>query len=158
MVRRVGGEISDYYSGGDQPLLIVGILNGAFVFLADLIRTLTIPVEIEFIRTSSYGTGHESSGQVGLVSEPVASPKNRRVLIVDDLIDTGRTLAFVGDYFRKRGVADMEFAVLLDKKTRRAVDVDCRFIGGNVEDRFLGGYGLDGGRYFSQRPYIFADD
>ena len=160
MVRRLAEKINGYYANvsSDDPILIVGVLKGAFVFLADLIRNLTIPAEIEFLRTSSYASSHTSSGTVRLLAEPSVSPKNRRVLIVDDMIDTGRTLAFVHDYFVRQAAAEVEIAVLLDKKARRVVDVECRFVGAEVENRFLGGYGLDGGQCFSQHPDIFAAD
>ena len=94
LVRCLAREINEYYQleAGAQtesePILVVGILNGAFIFMADLVRELTVPVEIEFIRTSSYGSSYTSSGSVKLLAEPVVSPRNRRVLIIDDMIDT----------------------------------------------------------------------
>lgn len=172
LVKRLADQINNYYIQSFQnwdneigkpnfhsePILVIGILRGAFVFLADLIRQLNIPIDLEFIRTSSYGTSRVSEGKIHLVTEPVLSPKNRRVLIVEDMIDTGRTLAFTRDYFLNHEAKDVEIAVLLDKIARREVEVSCRFIGAKVENRFLGGYGLDGGRYFAQCPDIFAVD
>lgn len=169
LVQRLADQINEYYNESfrksddeatlkSEPILVVGILRGAFVFLADLIRKLTVPVDLEFIRTVSYGSSYISSGEIHLVAEPVLSPKNRRVLIVEDMIDTGRTLAFTRDYFLDHGAKEVDIAVLLDKTERREIEVPCRFIGTIVENRFLGGYGLDGGRYFAQCPEIFAVD
>ncbi len=164
LVRRLAREINEYYQleAGAQtesePILVVGILNGAFIFMADLVRELTVPVEIEFIRTSSYGSSYTSSGSVKLLAEPVVSPRNRRVLIIDDMIDTGRTLAFARDYFLEKGAKEVELAVLLDKRARRETEIFCRFAGAEVENYFLGGYGLDGGRFFAQCPYIFSTE
>lgn len=160
LVTRLAGEIDAYYADKtlSEPVLVVGVLKGAFVFLADLIRKLTIPVELEFIRTSSYGTNFVSSGRIQLLAEPAASPANRSALIVEDMIDTGLTLEFVRDYFVGRSAADVQIAVLLDKKARRVIDVECRFVGSEVENRYVGGYGLDGGRFFAQRRDIFLTE
>lgn len=135
---------------------MVGVLNGAFVFAADLVRCLGRCVDIDFIRVSSYDTAKISSGTVRLTAEPKFNPKGRRVLVVEDLIDTGRTLRYVVDYFRLRGAASIEIAVLLDKTERREIPVPCRFVGATVENVFVCGYGLDGGGSYAGYPQVYA--
>lgn len=156
-VRRLGREINARFTERDdsRPPLVVGVMNGAFMFLADLVREFRFDAELNFIRVSSYGKGETSSGRVRLIYEPDASPAERDVLIVEDMIDSGRTLAFLIDYFRERGAKSVAAAVLLDKPARRVVDVPCDFVGMTVEDRFLAGYGLDGGGLCQQYRFIF---
>ncbi|MBR5626562.1 MAG: hypothetical protein IKW74_02945, partial [Thermoguttaceae bacterium] len=140
IVHQLAREISAGYrqKQTDEPLLIVGILAGALVFMADLIREMTIPVELDFLRLSSYGTAHVSSGHVRLLSEPVKPLAGRHVLLLDDMIDSGRTLAFARQYLLDHGAVDVEIVVLLDKKSPRKEDVFCRYIGAEVENKFLG--------------------
>jgi len=165
IVSRLAGEIDQYYMSAEhspkpEPVVAVCVLRGGVLFFADLIRKLSTPVEAEFIRTASYGNEQISSGTVRILSEPALSVQGRRILIVEDLIDTGQTLRFVRDYFCKKGAKEVEIAVLLDKPARREVEVPCRFIGEKAENYFLCGYGLDGGTGMNQQPaiYYFTDE
>ena len=158
LVVRMGGEINRYYGSrkGEPPVLVLGILNSVFIFLADLVRKLTFDMEIEFIRASSYGNAFDSSGNVRILYEPTASLEGRDVLIVDDLIDTGRTLDTLFRYCREKGARSIASAVLLDKFERREVDFKPEFVGRTIENVFVGGYGLDGGGHFRQNPSVYS--
>ena len=157
LVARMSGEINRFYGPrkGEQPVLVLGILNGAFIFLADLVRKLTFTTEIEFIRVSSYGTALVSSGNVRILYEPAVSLEGRDVLVVDELIDTGRTLEAISGYCREKGARSVVTAVLLDKFQRREVDYHPDFIGRTIENTFVCGYGLDGGGYYRQYPAVY---
>ena len=161
IVQGLAEQINTFYgpdAPGEEPILVVGVLTGAVIFTADLVRRLGRRVDLDFVRASSYGGAKTSSGTVRLTAEPKYDPKGRRVLIVEDLIDTGRTLRFVVDYFHRRGAAGVEVAVLLDKTERREVSVPCRFVGSTVENAFLCGYGLDSRLYGAADPQIFAEE
>ena len=161
VVRRLAEEINAFYgpdAPGEEPILVVGVLTGAVIFTADLVRRLGRHVDIDFIRVSSYGSAKVSSGTVRLTAEPKFDPRGRQVLIVEDLIDTGRTLRFVVDYFLRRGAASVEVAVLLDKTERREIPVPCQFVGSMVENVFLCGYGLDGGGGNAADPQIYTEE
>ena len=157
-VARLADEINDYYSpySDPQPVLVVGILNGAFPFLADLMRHFNFPVEIDLMRIGSYGTSHISSGVVQIKTEPDASPQDRRVLIVEDIIDTGRSMTFLYDYFKQKHAQEIRSVVLLDKFERREIDIHCDHIGFEIANLFVAGYGLDGGGMHRQLPDIQA--
>ena len=157
LVDRLGGEINRFYGPrpNEPPVLVQGVLNGAFVFLADLIRKLTFPTEIEFIKVSSYGTAFVSSGNVRILYESAVSMEGRDVLLVDELIDTGRTLDALCRYCRERGARSIATAVLLDKFERREIDFKPDFVGRTIENAFVGGYGLDGGGFYRQHPAVY---
>lgn len=141
----------DYH---DRCPLLLGILKGSFVFLADLARQLDFPVEMDFIRVASYGDSRETSGQVKLVSEPLAAIKDRHIIVVDDIVDTGLTTDFVGGWLKTKGPASVRLCALLDKPTRRrrAIEVDYR--GFLVPNQFLVGYGLDLNEKYRNLPGI----
>lgn len=141
----------DYQSR--YPLLL-GILKGSFVFLADLVRCLDFPVELDFIRVASYSAGKITSGQVKLVSEPVASLTSRHVLIIEDIVDTGLTTDFVGSWLKERGPASVRLCTLLDKPTRRRRLVEVNYRGFIVPNRFIVGYGLDMNEKYRNLPGI----
>ncbi len=151
-VKELGGRISADYTG--KELLIVSILRGAVVFTADLMRSLSVPAEIEFVHASSYGDATVSSGRIRLKKDIEADIRGRHVLLADCIIDTGETMDFLMKKFRERGPASLEAVVLLDKKIRRTVDVPVKYVGFEIPDRFVVGYGLD----FAQRhrclPYV----
>ncbi|MDD3587436.1 MAG: hypoxanthine phosphoribosyltransferase [Thermoguttaceae bacterium] len=157
-VHRLAGEINDHYLpyNDRQPVLVVGILNGAFPFLADLMRSFEFPVEIDLMRISSYGSSHVSSGVVQIKTEPDSSPQDRRVLIVEDIIDTGRSMAFLYDYFKQRQAREIRSVVLLDKFERREIDIHCDHVGFQVANLFVAGYGLDAGGFYRHLPDIQA--
>lgn len=140
-VNRLACEITRDY--GDRQPLLVGVLKGSFVFMADLIRRLDLRLELEFIGVSSYGACRESSRRVGLVHELHAPVKDRDVIVIEDIVDTGLTISFVLDYLRKEGPASLKLCALTDKPSRRVVPVCIDYLGFTLPDRFVVGYGLD---------------
>ncbi len=149
-VARLAGEISRDYRG--KCPLLVGILKGSFVFMADLIRLLDIPVEVDFVILSSYGSGTESSGEVKVIHGLEQSIEGKDVLIVEDIIDSGITLSHFLDDLRRRGPASLRLCVLVDKRARREKDVPMDYIGVQVEDEFVVGYGIDCNEQFRYLP------
>jgi len=154
LVAGLAERISRDYAGRNPVL--VGVLKAAAPFLADLARALTIPAEMEFVEASSYGSGTASSGEVRLSKDISADISGRHVLVVDCIIDTGRTLDAVMRHLTERKPASIEAVVLLNKKGRRVVDVPIRYIGTEAPDRFLAGYGLDKAQHYRNLPYIAA--
>ena len=140
-VARLASEISRDYEG-KQPLLI-GILKGSFVFMADLLRELDLPVEVDFVKLSSYGSGTETSGKVKVVQGLNTKIKDRDVLVVEDIVDTGLTVSFLTDYLKKRKPASLRLCVLTDKPSRHQVPVTIDYLGFNVPNKFIVGYGID---------------
>ena len=138
----------------DDDIHFVCVLKGAFLFLADLVRSLDDRVTIDFIAVSSYGAGKQSSGEVRLVKDVDASLENRHVVIVEDIVDTGLTLHYLQDILRLRGPRSLRTACLLSKPSRRKVDVQVDFIGFTIDDHFVVGYGLDFNEKFRNLPYI----
>jgi len=155
-VARLAREISKDYHG-KQPLLI-GVLKGSFMFMADLIRHLDLPVEIDLIRLSSYGSGMESSGRVKVVQGLKASVKGRDVLIIEDIVDTGRTITFLLDYLRRRKPASLKLCSLTTKPSRHLVPVSFDYLGFTIPDKFIVGYGLDLAEMFRNLPDICVLD
>jgi hypoxanthine phosphoribosyltransferase len=127
---------------GKNPLLI-GILKGSFVFLSDLMRSMNIPVEVDFVRLSSYGAGTESSGKIKLVKDVETPIRGRHVLVVEDIIDRGLTVRFLLDYLSFREPASLKLCALFNKPSRRKVEVPIDYVGFTVPDAFVVGYGLD---------------
>ena len=121
------------------------MLKGAFIFLADLVRYMEFPVEIDFVRVSSYGKGTKSNGELKVLYEASGPFEDFDVFIVDEIIDTGHTLRFLRDYFEEKGAKSVRLIALLDKKERREADVDADFVGIEIPDEFVVGYGLDWG-------------
>lgn len=151
-VKRLAAEIKrDYH--GKHPVLI-GILKGSFMFMADLIRLLDLPLEVEFIRLSSYGRGKVSSGKIKVVPGLLPSIKDRDVLVIEDIVDTGLTIAFLLDYLQKRKPASLKLCALTDKPSRRRVPVNIDYLGLTVPDKFIVGYGLDWDEKFRYLPDI----
>jgi hypoxanthine phosphoribosyltransferase len=151
-VNRLAGELNrDYHA--KHPVLI-GVLKGSFMFMADLVRRLDFPLEVEFIRLSSYGGGRESSGRIKLVQGLRRSVKGRDVLVVEDIVDTGLTIAFVLDYLRRKKPASLRLCALTDKPSRRQVPVVIDYLGFTVPGKFLVGYGLDWDEKFRNLPDI----
>ena len=152
VVKKLAAEISEYYR--DKNPLVVGILKGSFIFMADLVRILDFPLEVDFIRLSSYGQGKESSGEVKVVQELSTDITGRDVLVVEDIVDTGRSVAFLIDYLIKGEPASLRLCVLTDKPSRRQVPVNIDYKGFTVPDRFLVGYGLDWDEKYRNLPDI----
>ena len=151
-VRKLAAEISRDYEG-KHPLL-VGILKGSFVFMADLVRLLDFPVEVEFIRLSSYGRGKESSGKVKVVQGLRSQVKGRDVLVIEDIVDTGLTVAFLLDYLRKKRPASVKLCALTDKPARHQIPITIDYLGFTVPDKFIVGYGIDWDEKFRNLPDI----
>jgi len=136
---------------GKNPLLI-GILKGSFVFLSDLMRSMNIPVEVDFVRLSSYGAGTENSGKIKLVKDVETPIKGRHVLVVEDIIDRGLTVRFLLDYLSFREPSSLKLCALFDKPSRRKVEVPIDYVGFTVPDEFVVGYGLDLDEKFRYLP------
>ena len=151
-VRHLAGRISADYAG--QHPLVIGVLKGAWLFMADLVRQLTIPVCCEFVRVSSYGTGTITSGQPRLLLDVGESVTGRHVLVVDDIIDTGISVSWLLERLRERQPASLRLCSLLDKPSRRRVPVQADYIGFEIPDRFVVGYGIDYAEQFRELPYI----
>lgn len=152
-IDRLAAEISRDYQGKSPVFL--GILKGVFIFMADLVRRLEIPLEIEFVRLSSYGSGRETSGKVEIVNDLTCSLEGRDVLVVEDIIDSGLTTAFLLEYLQKQSVASLKLCTLMDKPSRREVQVKIDYLGLTVPDEFLIGYGLDCDQQYRNLPDIW---
>lgn len=151
-VARLAAEIGRDYQG--KAPLLVGVLKGSFVFLADLVRLLDIPVEIEFVRLSSYGAGRKTSGKIRMVQGLSAPVRGRDVLVIEDIVDSGLTTTFLLDRLRRGKPASLRLCALLDKPSRRKVAVPIDYLGFTVPDKFLVGYGLDWDEGFRHLPDI----
>ncbi len=151
-VKKLAAEIRRDYLG-KCPLLI-GILKGSFVFMADLIRLLDFPLEVEFITLSSYGKGRESSGKIRVVKGLRAPIKGRDVLVIEDIVDTGLTISFLLDYLRKKKPASLKLCALTDKPSRRQIPVTIDYLGLTVPNKFIVGYGIDWDERFRYLPDI----
>ena len=135
-------EIRDEFSGTNK-LVVVGLLRGSFVFIADLVRELDLPVEVDFLEASSYGDGMESSREVRILKDLRGAIEDRDVLVVEDIVDTGFTLHHVTRLLASRNPARMKTIALLDKPSRREVDIQADWIGFSIQDEFVVGYGID---------------
>ncbi len=153
---QVGKELSEEYA--NKPLLLVGILKGSFVFLADLARAVTIPCEINFLQAKSYYASTESSGEVSLFLDLEQRLEDYHVLIVEDILDTGRTLARVAKILRERNPRSLRIITLLDKPDRRVVPLQADWVLFTIPDVFVVGYGLDYGERYRNLPYIAVLD
>jgi len=134
--------------------VLVAILKGAFIFMADLVRRLDFPLEVEFVRLSSYGQGKESSGRVQVLCDIYTEIRGRHVLVIEDIVDTGLTIAFLLDYLKKRQPASLKLCSLADKPSRRQIPVSIDYLGFTVPDRFIVGYGTDWDERFRYLPDI----
>jgi len=153
-IDRLAREIKRDYQG-KQPLLI-GILKGSFVFMADLIRQLDLSLELDFIRLSSYGAARESSGKVRVVQGVKTPIKGRNVLVVEDIVDTGITISFLLDYLKKKRPASLKLCTLTDKPSRRRVPIHIDYLGFTVPDKFIVGYGIDFDEKLRYLPHIYT--
>ena len=151
-IAQMGQQITADYQGAD--LVVVGLLKGAFVFMADLVRAIDLPLEVDFMVVSSYGSGTESSGELSIAKDLSTPVEGRDVLIIDDILDTGLTLSLLSEQLKARGAASVRSAVLLDKKARRKHPVDCSYVGFFCPDEFIVGYGLDYAQAYRALPYV----
>lgn len=152
-VLQIATKINKDYEG--KPVVLVGVLKGAVVFMADLVRQLTIDCEVEFVRLSSYGRARSSSGTVTLLKDISADIRGKHVLIIEEIIDSGRTLKFLYDRLMASGPASVEIVTLLDKEAKRVVDVPVKYVGRTIDDQFLVGYGLDLEEYSRNLPDVY---
>jgi len=153
-VTRLAQEISRDYQG-KCPLLL-GILKSSFVFMADLIRLLEIPVEIDFVSLSSYGSARVTSGEIKVVQGLRAPVKGRDVLIIEDIVDSGLTVGYFLDYLRKRKPSSLRLCALFDKPSQRRISTPIDYRGFTIPDRFVVGYGLDYDERFRQLPNLYV--
>lgn len=151
-VIELGKQIENDYKG--EEILVVGILKGANVFTCDLIRQIDLDVKIDFMSVSSYGSGTESSGTVRILKDLDTDIKGKNVLIVEDIIDSGRTLSNLVKELQIREPKSLKLCTLLDKPSRRVVDVDVEYVGFEIEDKFIVGYGIDYAEKYRNLPYI----
>jgi hypoxanthine phosphoribosyltransferase len=151
-VAELGAEVSVDYRGRD--LLLIGVLKGAVFFMADLMRHLTIPCEVDFMAISSYGDSTDSSGIVRILKDLDINIEGRDVLVVEDIIDSGLTLSYLMRNLESREPATLEVCALLTKPARRQIDVPVRYIGFEIPDRFVVGYGLDFAERYRNLPYV----
>jgi len=153
-IKEMGAEISEYYQGNE--IVVISLLRGSFIFAADLVREINSPVEVDFMTTASYGDEEVSSGIVNILQDIRTDIKNRDVLVVDDIIDTGNTLLRVVEHLSLKEPKSIKICVMLDKPSRRKVDLQPDFSGFVIPDVFIVGYGLNYGNYYRNIPYIFT--
>jgi len=151
-IRELGREITDDYAGRD--LLLVGVLKGAVFFMADLMRHLKVPCEIDFMAISSYGASTDSSGVVRILKDLDINIEGRHVLVVEDIIDSGLTLSYLVRNLESREPASLEVCALLTKTARREIDVEVRYLGFEIPNKFVIGYGLDFAERYRNLPYV----
>jgi hypoxanthine phosphoribosyltransferase len=151
-IAELGAEITDDYRGRD--LLLVGVLKGAIFFMADLMRAIEVPCEVDFMAISSYGAGVDSSGVVRILKDLDISIEGRNVLVVEDIIDSGLTLTYLLRNLEAREPASLEICALLTKPERRENDVHCRYVGFEIPNRFVIGYGLDFAERYRNLRYV----
>ncbi len=152
-VKELGERISNDYKEC-KSITVVGILKGAMIFMSDLVRSISVPVFFDFIAVSSYGSSTESSGAVRILKDLDKNVESKHMLIVEDIVDTGLTLNYLTNNLRNRNVASLKVCTLLDKPSRRKVDVRIDYNGFEIPDEFVVGYGLDFNERYRNLPYI----
>ncbi len=153
-VRELANQISKDYAG--KELILIGVLKGAFIFMADLIREINIPCRVDFARLASYGAGSESSGKVVLTKDIETSIKDRDILIVEDILDTGLTMQYFVEWLKERNPKSLKTCVFLDKRKRRKVPLEADYVGFTIDDGFVVGYGLDFNEMYRFSPEIYT--
>ena len=151
-IHELGAEISSDYAG--RELLLVGVLKGAVFFMADLMRSITVPCEIDFMAISSYGASTDSSGVVRILKDLDINIENRHVVVVEDIVDSGLTLSYLVRNLESRGPASLEVCALLTKPGRREIEVDVGYVGFEIPNKFVIGYGLDFAERYRNLPYV----
>ena len=152
IVQRIGKEISRDYAG--KNLLLVSVLKGSVVFMADLMRAITIPARIDFMATSSYGSGVKTSGVVKIIKDLDLELKDYDIVIVEDILDSGKTLSYLMELLQSRGPKSIRICTLFDKPERREVDVFPTYVGAPIPDAFIVGYGLDYDEKYRNLPFV----
>lgn len=154
IVRRLGDEITSHYKGIPHDLVVVGLLRGSFVFMADLIREIRLPLVIDFMAVSTYGDGTVSSGDVKVIMDLDQSIEGRDVLLVEDIVDTGNTFSKIIRMMNNRNPRSLKICTFLDKPSRRIAHVDIDFCGIAIPNEFVCGYGLDYAQHYRNLPYV----
>ncbi len=150
--KRLADRINEDYAG--QEVVFVGLLKGSVQFMADLLKHINIMCTVDFMCVSSYGNGTKSTGRVNIIKDLSEPIDDKNVIIVEDIIDSGNTLNFINRYFSAKNARSVRICTLLDKPSRREVEIDVDYIGFEVPDEFVVGYGLDYGEYYRNLPYI----
>ena len=151
-IGELGKKIAEDYRG--KPLHLICVLNGAFIFMADLVRAIDAPLTMDFLSVSSYGSRTETSGEVRLIKDLEQSLKNKHVLLVEDIVDTGLTMQYLLNYLTGRGPLSVRVATLLSKPSRRLVEVPVDYLGFEIDDAFVYGYGLDISHVYRNLPFV----
>lgn len=152
-VSDIARRISSDYK--DCDLILIGVLKGAIIFLSDLIRKITIPVKVDFVRISSYGTETSSSGDIHLSKDVEIDLKDKDVLIIEDIVDTGLSLTYLSDHLKSFGPKSVKICSLIDKQERRKADITIDYVGRVIQEGFLVGYGLDYAEKFRNLPDVY---
>lgn len=155
-VKELGEEISNDYEGGE--IIAISLLRGSFIFAADLVREISIPVNVDFMTTSSYGHRESSSGIVEIITDVRTDIKGKKVLIIDDIIDSGHTMKKVVEFINMKEPKSIRTCCMLDKPSRREADIIPDYVGFTIPDVFIVGYGLNYGDFYRNIPYIFTFD
>jgi hypoxanthine phosphoribosyltransferase len=155
-VRELGQRITCDFANDD--LLLIGVLNGAFIFTADLAREIDLPLQIDFIRVASYGTGSSSSGTITFTKDVERPVTGKKIVLVEDIVDTGRTIHRLQQHFLQHGAGSVHICTLIDKKERREVAVRADYVGFEVAEGFLVGYGLDFAEQYRNLPDVYSLD
>ncbi|MCC8465002.1 hypoxanthine phosphoribosyltransferase [Photorhabdus bodei] len=153
-IAELGKQITEHYCDSSSGLVLVGLLRGSFIFMADLCREIQIPHEVDFMTASSYGSGMNSTRDVKILKDLDEDIRGKHVLIVEDIIDSGNTLNKVREILALREPKSLAICTLLDKPSRREVDVPVEWIGYSIEDKFVVGYGIDYAQLYRHLPYI----
>ena len=155
IITRIAADIDRDYSGEDKRLVLLCILKGSVVFMGELMKKITIPVEIDFMRVSSYGTGTETTGNINIILDLMRKDLDQcDILIVEDIIDSGRTLSHLSRYLELKGAKSVRTCTLLDKPERREVEFEADYVGRVIPDEFVVGYGLDYDEKYRALPYV----
>lgn len=153
-VRQLATQIEEHYQDSANDLLLVGLLRGSVIFMADLCRSIALPHELDFMTASSYATGTTSSGDVKILKDLDSDICGKDVIIVEDIIDSGRTLSKIIEILKIRKPASLEVCTLINKPSRREIDIDVKFSGFEIDDKFIVGYGLDFEQRYRHLPFI----
>lgn len=154
-VRDLGMAIThDYADYADQGIVMITLLRGGAIFMADLARQVKLPMELDYMAVSSYGSGAASSGVVRILKDLTAEIEGKHVILIEDILDSGLTLSYIEKYLQSRNPASLEVAVLLRKETEAQADIHCRYLGFGCPDEFMVGYGLDFAEHYRNLPYI----
>ena len=155
IVTRIAKEIDEDHKNSERKLLLLCILKGSVVFMGELMKKITLPVEIDFMKVSSYGSGTESSGRINIVLDLHRGDlENLDIIVIEDIIDSGRTLAYLVDYLKLTGARSVKTCTMLDKPDRRVVDFTPDYVGRVIPDEFVVGYGLDYDEKYRTLPFI----